>query len=136
MIVSGETRSSCRDPDWCLGRDPSTVGGPGLVGPDSATGASRSDLQPFVRECLAAGFTLDPKLEASPRPDPNNLGNVFLRWTDGRLLLAVPWTRTLVDQQFEKHDLTEFVTIKPAQPKLDVNAPIPTVRHTQRSLFA
>lgn len=103
--------------------------------PAAATGRSpedfgRTDLRPFVRHCLAAGFRLDAQ-ERTPRPDPAGTGNILLRWTDGSLFLALPWTQTLVGTDFRPRTLGDFaVTTLPPAPPLD---PAP---RRQRELFA
>lgn len=52
------------------------------------------DLDPWVRECLAAGCRLDP--QRPPGHDPNRLRNRWLIGPDGRSWLAITSSRSLL----------------------------------------
>lgn len=82
----------------------------------------------FVAECLAAGFELDAELNARCKHSvlrngkEIDLGNRFVRFR-GVTYLAFEWARSLVDFDWEPHELAELTgksapgRVEPAPPR-------------------
>lgn len=105
-------------------------------------------VDPFVAQCLAAGFTPDPeRWLAGPAAPPWRVAVNWVRWTDGRLFLAVPksdqpaggvLTAKGIGQLRGTFTLADFVTPSPTPttgPPPVANVPRPARRLVQRSLF-
>lgn len=121
----------------------------------AATVATAVDnaVDPFVSQCLAVGFTPDPeRWLAGPAAPPWRVAVNWVRWTDGRLFLAVPksdhpaggvLTAKGLGQLPGTFTLDDFSGPTAAPPDIAppntappvANVPRPARRFVQRSLF-
>lgn len=95
----------------------------------------RADLDPFIQECLAAGFELVP--DAVDRGF--DLGNRWVTWRDGRTFVACVSSRSLVGRGLVNFDLREFRGVSPVllSPRLGPSVPFThSGNHRVQSLFS
>lgn len=90
---------------------------------------------PFILECLDAGFVRDTERWITKYGPPFTVRCNWVRWIDGTLWLAIPGTRKLTMQSMGYEgcvrDLRDFVAIKDAGTPLEPKLSAPR----QRSLF-